>query len=335
MSAPQPKPAIGTRLDYVGYVVLRCVISLVQSLSLETCDRWCHLLARVLADWTKLRRDPIDGNLLKVYGHLSPAQQSVLRQQMWHHLLLMLCEIAHAPRKIHRTNWREHFYLRDKNEIFHYMMDPRATVLVTGHFGNFEVAGYLVGLFGIPTTTIARPLDNPYVNDFFTDFRSFGGHQILPKEGSSTRIQEVLTAGGTIVLLADQHAGGKGCWVDFFGHPTSCHKALALFVLSARAPMIVNYTRRLGQPLRFEMGMTGVADPAGLDAPQVPEYLESVTDLTEWYNQRLEAAIRMAPEQYWWLHRRWRDIPDAALRRLEARRQEKLARKASKTEPGQ
>ncbi len=326
MSASQPKPATGTWLDYAGYVVLRCLVSFIQSLSLEACDRWCRLLAYVLADWTKIRRDPIDGNLLKVYGQLSPAQQSLLRRQMWHHLLLMLCEIAQAPRKIHRTNWREHFYLRDKNEIFHYMMDPRATVLVTGHFGNFEVAGYLVGLFGIPTTTIARPLDNPYVNDFFTDFRSFGGHQILPKEGSSARVQEVLNAGGTIVLLADQHAGTKGCWVDFFGHPTSCHKALALFVLSARAPMIVNYTRRLGRPLKFEMGMTGVANPADLDAAQVPEYLESVTDLTEWYNQRLEAAIRMAPEQYWWLHRRWRGIPDSALKRLEARRQEKLTR---------
>lgn len=323
MPSSQPTPPTGTWLDYSGYVALRCVICFVQSLSLETCDRWCRLLAAFLADWTKLRRAPTDENLLRVYGQLTPQQQALLRRQMWHHLLLMVCEIAHAPRKIHRTNWREHFYLRDKNEMFHYMMDQRATVLVTGHFGNFEVAGYLVGMIGTPTTTIARPLDNPYVNEFFTEFRSFGGHQILPKEGSSTRVQEVLDGGGTLTLLADQHAGTRGCWVDFFGHPTSCHKALALFVLSARAPMVVNYTRRVGKPLRFEMGMVGVADPADLDAPHVPEYLESVTELTAWYNQKLEDAIRMAPEQYWWLHRRWRGIPDIQLKRLEARRQKK------------
>lgn len=323
MSSPQTNQPTGTWFDYLGYLVLRGGICFIQSLSLEACDRGCRILAAFLADWTKIRRDTIDANLLLVYGQLTSEQQTLLRRRMWHHLLLMICEIGHAPRKIHRTNWRKHFYLRDKDEMFQTMMDQRATVLVTGHFGNFEVAGYLVGLFGIPTTTIARPLDNPYVNDYFTEFRSFGGHQILPKEGSSARVQEVLNEGGTLTLLADQHAGTKGCWVDFFGHPTSCHKALALFVLSARAPMIVNYTRRLGKPLRFEMGMTGIADPADLDAPQVPEYLESVTELTAWYNQKLEDAIRMAPEQYWWLHRRWRSVPPAQLKRIEARRKKK------------
>lgn len=323
----------GTWSDYCGYLALRCLLCFIQSVSLETCDRCCRLLAVLISDFTSLRRDPIDPNLELVYGSLQPQQKAILRRRMWHHLLLMVCEIAHAPRKIHRTNWREHFYLKHKNEMFQAIMTSRATVLVTGHFGNFEVAGYLVGLFGMPTTTIARPLDNPYVNDFITQFRSFGGHRILPKEGSSAAVQAVLDAGGALTLLADQHAGGKGCWVDFFGQPTSCHKALALFVLSARAPMIVNYTRRLGRPLQFEMGMTGIADPEGLDTAEVPEHLQSVTDLTSWYNQKLEQAIRLAPEQYWWLHRRWRGIPPAALKRLAARRREIQARAAAANTP--
>lgn len=316
------KPS-GTWIDYCGYVALRCMISFVQSVSLETCDRWCRLLAIVISDGTRLRREPINANLQLVYGPLRPEHQSLLRRRMWHHLLLMVCEIAHAPRKIHRTNWREHFFLKHKEQMFQTMMGPRATVLVTGHFGNFEVAGFLVGLIGAPTTTIARPLDNPYVNQYFAEFRSFGGHRILPKDGSANRVQEVLDGGGTLTLLADQHAGGKGCWVDFFGHPTSCHKALALFVLSAKAPMVVNYNRRVGRPLQFEMGMTGIADPAELDAAQVPEHLQSVLELTAWYNRKLEEAIRLAPEQYWWLHRRWRDVPPLQLKRLEARRRQK------------
>jgi KDO2-lipid IV(A) lauroyltransferase len=310
----------GTWLDWLAYIGLRCIICLIQSLPLETCDRFCKILAVILADWTSLRRDPTDPNLQLVYGHLSPEHQALLRRQMWHHLILMVCEIAHAPRKIHRTNWRDHFYVPHKREMFEVMMDPRSKVLVTGHFGNFEVAGYFVGLMGSPTTTIARPLDNPYIDKFICDFRSLGGQHILPKEGSSAAVQKILDAGGMLALLADQHAGGKGCWVDFFEHPTSCHKALALFVLSAKSPMIVNYTRRLDRPLRFEMGMTGIADPADLESAQVPDYLESVTALTAWYNARLEQAIRLAPEQYWWLHRRWREVPPAILKRLEARR---------------
>jgi KDO2-lipid IV(A) lauroyltransferase len=262
----------------------------------------------------------IDSNLELVFGALSRGHKSLLRRKMWHNLLLMCCEIAHAPRKIHRTNWRDHFFMPFKEEVFRLMMDERPIVLVTGHFGNFEVAGHTVGLVGEPPSTIARPMDNPYIDRYIGEFRSATGQKILPKEGSSLAVQKLMDECGTLALLADQHAGGKGCWVDFFGHPTSCHKALALFVLSAKAPMVVNYTRRLDRPLRFEMGVTGIADPDAHAGKEPPEYLSSVQDLTAWYNERLEAAIRMAPEQYWWLHRRWRDVPEAQLRKLEARR---------------
>jgi KDO2-lipid IV(A) lauroyltransferase len=279
------------------------VICAIQTVSLETCERICSVLAAII-DRTPLRREVIDPNVRLVFGELNPRHATALRIAMWRHLLLMICEIAHAPRKIHRTNWRDHFYVRDKNQVFPILMDPRPTVLVTGHYGNFELAGFVTGLFGLPTTTIARPLDNPHVDKFITEFRSLGGQHMLPKDGSSAPVQEILAQAGTLALLADQHAGGKGCWVDFFGHPTSCHKALALFVLSSKAPMVVCYNRRLSHPLQFEMGITGVADPL------VPStHLESVRDLTRWYNVKLEEAIRLAPEQYWWLHRRWRGVP--------------------------
>jgi KDO2-lipid IV(A) lauroyltransferase len=242
---------------------------------------------------------------------------------MWHHLLLMVCEIAHAPLKIHRTNWRDHFYMPMKREGLKVMLDSRSTILATGHFGNFEIAGYVIGLLGFPTTSLARPLDNPYIDEFVTRFRSMNGQYMLPKDGSAARVQDLLDSGGILGVLADQFAGGKGTWVESFGHPTSCHKAVSLFVLSAKAPMLVNYTRRLGRPLRFEMSCTGIADPRLLDTDDPPEYLDSVIALTEWYNARLEDAIRLAPEQYWWLHRRWRQIPAGQAKRLAARKQQR------------
>lgn len=289
--------------DWLAYIVVRCAICAIQAASLKTCERVCSVMASII-ELTPLRRNVIDPNVRLVFGELEPRLAKSLRIAMWRNLLLMICEIAHAPRKVHRTNWRDHFYIRDKDIGLQLMMDPRPTVLVTGHFGNFELAGFVNGLFGLPSTTIARPLDNPQVNQYITEFRSLGGQHMLPKDGSSAAVQDILAQAGTLALLADQHAGAKGCWVDFFGHPTSCHKALALFVLSSNAPMAVSYNRRLRHPLQFELGITGVADPL------VPsKQLESVKDLTRWYNLKLEEAIRLAPEQYWWLHRRWRDEP--------------------------
>ena len=114
-------------------------------------------------------------------------------------------------------------------------------------------------------------------------------------------------------VLGDQHAGDKGCWVDFFGRPASCHKAIALFPLTSGAPLAVSYARRAHKPLTFELGMAGLADP------QSPtEEMASLTTLTQWYNAALESIIRESPSQYWWLHRRWRTPPERVTRRRQA-----------------
>jgi KDO2-lipid IV(A) lauroyltransferase len=177
-------------------------------------------------------------------------------------------------------------------------------VLVSAHFGNFEIAGYMLGIFGMPTFTVARPLDNPYLDRFLNDFRGAKGQQILPKRGTSGDIAKLLECNGALLLLGDQSAGRKGCWVDFFNRSASVHKAIAVFSLGNDAPLVVTLSRRLDGPMQFEIGSEAVADPrAGQDETA------NVRELTEWFTGQLENTIREAPEQYWWLHRRWKAKP--------------------------
>ena len=85
--------------------------------------------------------------------------------------------------------------------------------------------------------------------------------------------------------------------------------------------MMVGYMRRVaGKPMQFELGTTGIIDPAD---PQVDD-ARSVTSLTHWYNQRLAEAIQKGIEQYWWLHRRWRQPPEKIAKRL-AKQTRKIA----------
>ncbi len=290
--------------DRFAYFAFRTVICCVQILSLERCDRICRILAKLFSTWLPIRRSLIRDNLKLIFPDWDPARANEVQEKMWHHLLLMGCEVAQAPRKVHRENWREHFTIPDRRCMLAIVLDQRPSVLVSGHFGNFELAGFLTGLFGLPSTTIARPLDNGFVHDYVTRFRSLGGQHFLPKEGSSPTVQKLLAEGGNLALLADQHAGAKGCWVDFMGQPASCHKGLALFTLSSGAPMIVVGNARQGRPLQFELTVLGVADPA-----LAGDHLDSVQSLTRWYNQCLEQIIRLFPEQYWWVHRRWKGQP--------------------------
>src|SRR4029077_19031357 len=103
-------------------------------------------------------------------------------------------------------------------------------------------------------------------------------------------------------LLGDQHAGNRGCWVEFFGRPASTNKAIALFSLANDVPLLVGFSRRIGGPLKHMIGVDAMVDPRSLS----PD-LANVPALTQWYTSRLEQLIRRAPEQYWWLHRRWKD----------------------------
>lgn len=302
-----------TLTDYLVYLLVRVFICVVQTLPLETCEQLAGLLAWVAADVLGLRRAVADENLRHVFPALDERQRRALARRMWRHLLLMVCEVAQAPRKIHDTNFNRYIEFRDKRRLVEVALRPRPFVLVTGHFGNFELGGFMTGLLGFPTFTIARTLDNPYLNKYINRFRGSKGQYILPKQGSAHQVDAVLKAGGALSLLGDQHAGPTGCWVNFLGRPASCHKALALFALAGDAPLVVAYACRRGGPMRFEVGCTGVADPR-----QGGPETASVTALTEWYNQHLERIILAHPEQYWWIHRRWKGQPGRRPRRRRA-----------------
>lgn len=300
-------------VDYLVYFVVRVLICLIQATRLETGARASQFLAWLFTDVLRIRGKVVEENLAHAFPGYSESQRRDLARRMWHHLFLMVVEIAHAPRKIHETNWRRYFTLRGEEMLLRYSMAARPTLLVTAHFGNFELAGYGLGLLGFPNHAIARTLDNPFLNRFVNRFRSATGQYIIPKNGGYDQILAVLAQGGVLTFLADQAAGKKGCWVQFFGRPASAHKAIALLGLENGAPMVVSYARRLDQPLHFEL-----ATYAKLDLADLPPEMRSVPDLTQWFTTRLEEIVQMAPEQYWWVHRRWKDNRSASQRRRAA-----------------
>lgn len=301
-----------TIIDFAAYAAVRIVVAVIQTLPVDMGDSVCRALAWIISEKTRIRRRETDQNLDAIFPEATESQKSALRLAMWHHLLLMVCEIAWVQRRLHLCNWTEYVQFAGNRELLSRTLDTRPTVMVTGHFGNFEVGGYMSGLMGIPTLAIARQLDNRFLHAWVERFRSAKGQDMVDKEGCAPAVERHLAGGGVLSLLADQHAGPKGCWVDFLGVPASCHKALALFSLSSGAPMLVGSTRRIGgRPMQFQITAHAVADPQ-VDT----EICSGVAPLTKWYNEQLAAAVSESLEQYWWLHRRWREPPPKVARRL-------------------
>lgn len=291
-------------LDYAVYLFVRALLALVQAVPLSVCERGAELMATFASRILRIRQNVVDENLRIAFPHLTEPERSGICWRMWKHLFLMGAEIAHTPRKVHRTNWRDHSNIINLELFVRTLLSGRPLVVISAHYGNFELGGYLMGLFGFPTYTVARELDNRYLDRWVNQFRGRTGQYMLPKRGSGAEIKQVLDSSGILTLLGDQSAGKKGCWVKFFGRPASTHKAVSLFSLGNGAPTMVSYARRLGAPLHYEVGPQAIVDPC---EPGFP--LGTVPLLAQWYTDELENLIRKGPEQYWWLHRRWKGQP--------------------------
>ena len=306
-TVPSPRP-FSTRLaDLATYTAVRVAICFVQALPRSTCERWAHRLSDLLSNRMRIRRGVVRDNLRTAFPALTAGEQREMARRMWEHLLLMVVEIAHANRVIHKTNWRQHLRIHGMEELMRLFWLDRPKVVLSGHFGNFELAAYLFGLFGLRIYSVARELDNPLLDRFVTEFRESRGQIILPKKGSAPDVALVLEENGVIGLLGDQSAGPKGCWVDFFGRPASVHKAIGVFSLSASAPVLVCSATRCGGLFNFDFRLDGVTDPAK-GGPET----DDLRALSQWYTTILETAIRREPAQYWWVHRRWRSPPRKA-----------------------
>jgi Kdo2-lipid IVA lauroyltransferase/acyltransferase len=300
-------------IDYAVYLVVRTLIALVQALPLSMVESISHYLGWFCWHVLRLRRKTIEENFSIAFPDSSSEERDQIALTMWRHLFLMIAEITQAPRKLRRSNWRNHSSISNYRDTIRMLIDERPKVIISGHLGNFEVGGYLLAMHGFPTHSIARPLDNAYLDRFVNEFRGATGQYMLPKQGSGPEVAELLEKGGTLVLLGDQAGGKGGCWVDFFGKPASTHKAVAVFSLGSQAPTMVTAALRQGKPMSFCMKVSGIVDPADMGF----EY-GSVPLLTQWYTRNLEHLVRDNPDQYWWVHRRWKGDPSDRKRVREA-----------------
>lgn len=294
-------------VDAVAYAAVRVLICVVQSLPRETCERVARSWSQLLANRLRIRRGVVRDNLRQAFPEQSPEQLREIARGMWEHLLLMVIEIAHSERVIRKTTWRRHLRIHGMERAVRELWADRPKVILSGHFGNFEMSAFVFGLFGFRIYSVARELDNPFLDRFVTRFREARGQVILPKKGSAPDVALVLENNGVIGLLGDQAAGPRGCWIDFFGRPASVHKAIGVFSLSSSAPMLVCSATRRRRLFDYDLRLEGVADPAA-GGPEVSD----LRAISQWYTALLEKAIRRAPSQYWWVHRRWRGEPAKA-----------------------
>jgi KDO2-lipid IV(A) lauroyltransferase len=178
----------------------------------------------------------------------------------------------------------------------------RGVLILTGHYGNWELLAAAHGLSGLPLSIVVRPLDHPLLDELAERFRRRSGAELITKRQALRDVLGALRRRRMVGILLDQNATrAEGVFVPFFGAPASTSKGLALIALRTGAPVVPIFLRR-------EPGGRHCVD-VGPALPPPPD--GQVTTYTAMFNRALEAAIRRAPEQWLWMHDRWRTRPRA------------------------
>ncbi|HET8655822.1 MAG TPA: lysophospholipid acyltransferase family protein [Longimicrobiaceae bacterium] len=180
--------------------------------------------------------------------------------------------------------------------------EGRGMILVTGHLGNWEVAAATAASLGFPIDAVMKRMRNPLLDARLDETRRRLGIGTIDMKDAPREVPGVLASGKALGLVADQDAGRRGLWVPFFGQLASTHRGPALFALRYGAPLLFARAARVpgaGYSIRVER----------LTPPGSGDLAADVLALTTAWTQRLEAAVRAAPEQYFWFHKRWKTRP--------------------------
>ena len=289
------------------YGVFRFVFLLTRLLPLRALLAAGRGLGGFVYGVVRFRRGVVLGNLRAAFGaEHDEAWLEATAASFYRNLGMMLVEFLAAGHR-DREDLRRQVRIEGYEHVEAVLTRGEGGLFMSGHFGNFELMLPRAAVQGLKVHGIVKPQSNRLIDAFYNGIRAREGVGLIRTGGAFARSQEVIAAGEFVALLGDQDAGRKGQFVDFLGRPASVNRGVATMAMKARCPIIMAFVFR--QPDGSHV--MRVEPPLEIDPAWSEE--EGIARLTERHTARLEAAVREAPDQYYWIHRRWKtQPPDAA-----------------------
>lgn len=233
------------------------------------------------------------------------ARDDGLIRGSYRHLFQLAVDSAAFPRRIPDARLLEHFELRLSPEVREAFAGEGGGIVVTPHSGDWEAgAAAMAKLVNGPLYALAKPPKNRYLARQLLRAREERGVRVMPRRGGMGQAGSILSSGGWIAMLLDQRPRGKSVVAPFFGRPVPCERSAAVLMRRLGVPVVFGSCFLLEEPFRYEMRFERL-----LTAEEASRL--SLAQLVERINAEQERLILAAPEQYFWLHDRYRDAPAA------------------------
>lgn len=191
------------------------------------------------------------------------------------------------------------------DELRNALAQGKGVVVASGHVGNHEIGAAALSARGIPLDLVVQRQGNPLFDAALIASRERLGLGVIDRSNATRLAIKALRNGRAVAFAADQNAGKAGVFVPFFGRPASTHRGAALFAVKTGAPLFLGTSLRVGNSYQVTLQRVDVDRTGELD--------DVIYRLMLAFTERLEAVVRAAPEQYLWLHRRWKTRPPEEL----------------------
>ncbi|HTW93838.1 MAG TPA: lysophospholipid acyltransferase family protein [Tepidisphaeraceae bacterium] len=292
-------------LDWFQYLALRVVSMLIHCFPVEHNIQTAKLIGNIMYAFDRKHRERALGNLRRSFPDMPEEMRKTMARRSMQQLFIFFVEMLFTTRLVRIDTWRKYIELHEFRRTLELLMDRRrGLIMLTGHYGNWEILGYVLATLGFETSSVARPLDNPYVNEWVLGVRQRRGQKIVDKKGATSEVTTVLGRGGAVAFIADQNAGSKGVFVDFFGRKASTYKSIGLLAMEYDVPVVIGYARRREDRFFFRVAVQDIIYPEDWKAADDP-----LRYITQRYTRGIEDFVREDPGQYLWVHRRWKTRP--------------------------
>ncbi len=293
-------------VEYAAYLAVKGVVRALPHATARAAGRRIGALA-----WRVLRRHRriAEDNLAHALPELDAAERRQIARGAFEHFGMAMTDSVSAGRfdlealcrRLELVGWEN----LQEAEARSAERTGGGLLVLTAHLGLWEMAAYPTGIYGGPLQVIGRPLDNPWLDRELVRSRERFGNELVSKHGAVRRMLKALARGHRVGLLIDQRARpGEGIWVPFFGRPAYTTPVLARLSLRTGTPVVSVYgSARPGG--RYRVEVASVIDPEDVTADGF-EGDGAVVELTRRYMEDAERMIRRHPDQWLWMHERWK-----------------------------
>jgi len=299
------KPRLKTPLDFCLYVIIRLFAFGFRLIPRNASIKLGEALATATLALLPKRRIIAMRNLKLVFGNeLDEAQQKAIARSSFKHLGRQVAELCHLPELI-ATPADQLFTYQNLSAVERATAGGRGLIILTGHFGCWELSQLAMTKAGFPMTALARPLDNRFLDRWVNRLRTMAGSTIIARRHSVRRIVSELKAGKIVAILFDQNVHRKECvFAGLVG------KNVASSPLPAALHRMTGADVIFGAGIPYPDGRYKLVLSDPIPARQCESYEEFVTINTSAYNAVFERFIREYPKAWLWVHNRFKDTQD-------------------------